>query len=91
MSFFFDIPQGNTGGLCWYDVSADSLAELISPALACGLTQEKDAQSMKLRREMRHHLPALQQNHHHRTSGSVTTEDVLNALEQYANPVLAML
>jgi hypothetical protein len=46
---------------------------------------------MKLRREMRHYFPALQQNHHHRTSGSVTTEDVLNALEQYANPVLAML
>jgi hypothetical protein len=59
---------------------------------------------MKLRREMRHHRPALQQKHHHRvnenerfasriyhspnsfpeTSGSMTTEDVLNALEQYA-------
>ena len=49
MSFFLDIA---------YDVSADSLAELISPGLACGLTQEKDAQSMKLGREMRHHLPA---------------------------------
>jgi hypothetical protein len=33
-----------------------------------GSLQEKDAQSMKLRREMRHHLPALQQNHHHRVN-----------------------
>lgn len=91
MSFFLDIAQGNTGGFCWYDVSADPLAELISPGLALGLTPGKRRAKYETASRERHHLPALQQNHHHRTSGSVTTEDVLNALEQYANPVLAML
>jgi hypothetical protein len=111
MSFFLDIAQGNTGGFCWYDVSADPLAKLISPGLALGLTPGKRRAKYETASRERHHLPALQQNHHHRvnenerfasriyhspnsfpeTSGSVTTEDVLNALEQYANPVLAML
>jgi hypothetical protein len=35
-----------------------------------GSLQEQDAQCMKLRREMRHHLPALQQNHHHRVNNN---------------------
>jgi hypothetical protein len=29
MSFFLDIAQGNTGGLCWYDVSANALVPVV--------------------------------------------------------------
>ena len=38
MSFSLDVAQGNTGGLCWYDVSANALAELFSSGLPLGLT-----------------------------------------------------
>jgi len=70
MSFSLDIAQGSTGGLCRYDVSANALAELFSPGLPLGLTPGKRRTMRKLRREMRHHLPALQQNHHHRVNNN---------------------
>jgi hypothetical protein len=41
MSFSLDIAHSNAGGLCWYDVSANPLAGLISPGLPLGLTPGK--------------------------------------------------
>jgi hypothetical protein len=91
MSFFLDIAQGNTGGFCWYDVSADSLAELISPGLACGLTPGKRRAKYETASRDASPSPGASTKPPSPNQWFSDNGDVLNALEQYANPVLAML
>jgi hypothetical protein len=68
MSFSLDIAQDNKSGPAGMKYQRIHSLQCLRLVCALSSSQDEDSQTIKPRREMRHHLPALRQNHHHRVN-----------------------